>query len=422
MVSCNEEDILPKGVGENWVDVKTKVYHIDTLRVKLATFQFDSIAVSHAKRLMIGSYKDPEFGLIKSESYMQLTNPDAYAIDDKANFDSISLILKFDKYFYNDTIPDQEFQIYDVLEDIEPDDDSYFFSNTTDFKISSTPLAVTTFKPRPHKVDSLCIKLDHSYGETLFNKIKDNEINNNDEFLKDYRGFLIKANETNTCILGFLQTSKMKLYYTIDNGIEFESEEKVVNFEINADYTFNHIESNKEGTVLNDLDGALKIIPSYELNNYSYVQSGTGITSRIEITSVETLNDIPGDGVILDAFLKISLKQNSNDNNLQIRDSLMLKIVNHKSEVIDDLKDYEGNDVIGIVEEENSEYNITTYSFPIKSFLDLKKSSSKPEELFLIISPSEFNSSVDRYIFEGEKAAKDKKIKLEITYAVYDEN
>lgn len=409
-------------VGEDWVDVKTKVYHIDTLTVKLSTFQFDSITVSNAKRLMIGSYNDPEFGLIKSESYIQLKNSDLYEIDDKAEFDSISLVLKFDKYFYNDTIPSQEFKVHKVLEDIEPDDDDNFYYNTTNFKTSSTPLASNIFKPRPNKIDTLSIKLDNIYGKTLFNKIKDNEINNDEEFLEEYKGLMIRAGETNTSILGFSTNSEMKIYYTIDNGVEFESEEKIINFQINPTYSFNHIESDNEGTVIEDLDGSLKILPSYETNDKSFVQSGTGITSRIDIPYLETLNDIPGDGVVLDAFLKISLKQNSNSQTIQTRDSLQLKIVNHKSEIIDDLLNYDGNTVIGIVEEENSEYSIITYNFPIRSFLDMKFANAKPENLFLVISPSNFKSSVDRYIFEGENAINDKKIKLEITYAIYNEN
>ena len=105
-----------------------------------------------------------------------------------------------------------------------------------------------------------------------------------------------------------------------------------------------------------------------------------------------------------------------------IKDSLQLKIVNHKSEIIDDLLGYEGTPVIGIVEEENSEYKITTYKFSIKPFIDLKFIDNKPENLFLIISPPNYSSSIDRYIFEGEHAINDKKIKLEITYAIYNEN
>ena len=424
ILSCNGdgEDIFSMDVGEDWVDVKTKVYHIDTLTVKLSTFQFDSITVSNAKRLMIGSYNDPEFGLIKSESYIQLKNSDLYEIDDKAEFDSISLVLKFDKYFYNDTIPSQEFKVHKVLEDIEPDDDDNFYYNTTNFKTSSTPLTSNIFKPRPNKIDTLSIKLDNIYGETLFNKIKNNEFNSDEEFLEEYKGLMIAAGETNTSILGFSINSEMKIYYTIDNGVEFESEEKIINFQINPTYSFNHIESNNEGTVLEDLDGSLKILPSYETNNNSFVQSGTGITSRIDIPYLETLNDIPGDGVIIDAFLKISLKQNSNTHYLQTRDSLKLKIVNHKSEIIDNLLDYVGNAVTGVVEEKNSEFNITTYSFPIRSFLDIKFADPKPENLFLIISPQDFNSSLDRYIFKSENAVNDRDIKLEITYAIYHED
>ena len=97
--------------------------------------------------------------------------------------------------------------------------------------------------------------------------------------------------------------------------------------------------------------------------------------------------------------MKISLKQDSNSQNLQTRDSLQLKILNHKFEVIGDLLDYNENTVKGVIEEENSEYNITTYKFSIMPFIDLKFIDNKPENLFLIVSPQDYNSSVDRYIF-----------------------
>lgn len=420
LLSCNVDEEYT--VGEKWIDVKTKAYHIDTLTVKLSTFQFDSITVSNAKRLMIGSYSDPAFGLVKSESYIQLKNSYLYGIDDDAEFDSISLVLNFDNYFYNDTIPNQEFKIYNVLEDIEPNDDDNFYYNTTRFKTSSSPLASYIFKPRPNKTDSLSIKLDNTYGETLFNKIKNDEINSDEEFLEEYKGLMIKAGDSNTSILGFSMNSEMRIYYTIASGIEFESEEKVVNFQINQNNSFNHIESDNEGTVLKDLDGSLKMLPSYETDNNSFVQSGIGITTRIDIPYLKTLYDIPGDGIVLDVFLKISLKQNSDSQNLHARETLQLKIMNHKSEILDDLLDYEGNAVIGFIEEENPEYSITTYNFPIKTFLDMKLTYANPENLFLVISPPDFQSSVDRYIFEGENAVKDKKTKLEITYVVYNEN
>ncbi len=422
LFSCsNGEEFDAINVGDDWVDVKTKVYHIDTLTVKLSTFQFDSITASN-KRLIIGAYNDPVFGLTKSESYVQLKKFDLYDIEDKAEFDSISLVLKYDKYFYNDTIPSQEFKVYTVLEDIEPDDDSNFFYNTTNFKTSNSPLATKNFKPRLFKTDSLSIKLDNSYGETLFNKIKDNKINNDEELLDEYKGLLIKPSESNTSIIGFSTNSEMRIYYSIDNGVEFESEEKVIKFQINPTNSFNHIESSNESTILKDLDGSQKAIPSYNTDNNSFVQSGTAISTRIDIPHLETLYDIPGDGIILDAFLKISLKQDSNSQNLQTRDSLQLKILNHKFEVIGDLLDYNENTVKGIIEEENSEYNIITYKFSIMPFIDLKFTDNKPENLFLIVSPQDYNSSVDRYIFEGEHAINDKKIKLEITYAIYNED
>ena len=418
----NEEEIFSLDIGNDWVDIKTKVYLIDTITVKLSTFQFDSINVSTTKRVMVGSYNDSEFGITKSKSYIQLKSDyDTFEIDDKAKYDSISLVLKYDKYFYNDTIPNQEFKVYKVLDDIEPDED--YFYNTTLIKSSAIPLAIKNFQPRPNKIDSLIINLDKTFGETLFNKIKDNQINNEDEFLDEYKGLLIEGNESNTSILGFTLDSELHIYYSIDNGIEFESENKILNFSFSATKIFNHIESDQEGTFFENIENSETLLPSFETNNNTFIQSGTGITTRIDIPYLETLYDIPGEGVILDTYLRISLEQSSDDLKiLKTRDSLQLYIVNQKNEIIEELLDYGGNIVTGEIENNVSEFNITNYLFPIKPFIDLKLTAIKPEDLFLILIPKDFYSSVDRYIFEGEHATKDQKVKLEIIYTVYNEN
>uniref|UniRef100_UPI0040488FCA DUF4270 family protein n=1 Tax=Mariniflexile sp. TaxID=1979402 RepID=UPI0040488FCA len=415
LVSCQEDTTLP--VGEDWINVSTKVYYIDTLTVKASTFKFDSIVVSNASRLLIGTYTDPVFGISKSKSYVQLYNS-VYSLDNDAVFDSIALILKYDNYFYNDTIPTQKFNIYRVTQKIEPDDETDYFYNTTEFTYESTPLASESFLAYPKKEDSLHIILNNSFGKSLFDDIKNNDINNSEEFLYRYKGLLIEADNSNTTILGFSYDSFLRIYYTIKDETDDVSNEFDIKF--NSSNSFNNISSDTQGTYFESLTNQDVYLPSYLTNNATYIQAGTGIATRIEIPYIEKINDIPGTGTILDANLKISIKQSSSTEILFTNDDLNIYIYNKNGEVLGSLTDTLGETVLGLIENESSEYNIITYSIPLKYFLDLKLSTINDDNLFLAIYSQNYNDSLDRYIFNGEKASNDLKAKLELTYTIYD--
>ncbi len=415
LVSCEEDTELT--VGEDWINVSTKVYFIDTLTVKATTFKFDSINVSNASRLMIGAYTDPVFGVSKSKSYVQLSNS-IYSLDDDAVFDSIALILNYDTYFYNDTIPTQKFNVYRVTKKIEANDETDAFYNTTEFTYDATPIASESFLAYPKKEDSLHILLDNTFGKTLFNDIRDNEINNSEEFLYRYKGLLIEADNNNTAILGFSTDSYLRIYYSIPDETNDESYEFDIPF--NSTNSFNNISSDTQGTYFEALTDQDVYLPSYLTNNASYIQAGTGIATRIEIPYLEKINDIPGTGTIVDANLKLSIKQSSSTKTLFTSDNLNIYIYNKNGEVISSLTNTAGETVLGLIESENSEYNIITYSIPLKYFLDLKLSIINDDNLFLVIYSENYNESMDRYIFNGENASNDLKVKLELTYAIYD--
>ncbi|MEH6408141.1 MAG: DUF4270 family protein, partial [Leeuwenhoekiella sp.] len=337
-VACSSEDDATFPVGENWVSSGTKVYFIDTLTVESSTFQFDSISESSTDRYLIGSYTDPVFGLTKSKLYAQL-GAAVYTIASDAKFDSIALILNYDNYFYNDTIPDQTFNVYRVTQDIKPDEDVYY--NTTTFESDTEPLGSYTFSPRPVREDSIHLPLKNDFGQLIFDELQDNVINNTDEFVNEYKGLLIDAANTNTTMLGFSTDSFLRIYYTVDSEIE-EEDSQTIDISFNTTNTFNNISSKKEGTYFANLANEQDFIPSTETSNTSFIQAGTGIATRVGIPYLERLNDIDGDGTILTANLKITLKQNSNTSNLYTRDSLQVYIIDQKNQVLGQLYDYSG--------------------------------------------------------------------------------
>ncbi|TEB40657.1 DUF4270 family protein, partial [Flavobacterium circumlabens] len=103
-----------------------KVILIDTVTVEMSTINFDSLVTSGQSRILVGNYDDPIFGKVKSDGYFQLES-DSYSLPGAGSdteavnyvFDSISMILKYNNYFYGDTTKVQTFGIHRVLQKIK---------------------------------------------------------------------------------------------------------------------------------------------------------------------------------------------------------------------------------------------------------------------------------------------------------------
>lgn len=415
--SCNGDDgELSLQIGEDYINSNTKVFFIETMTVESSTIKFDSLIVSNSNRILVGAYNDPIFGTTQSKSFLQLQNS-YFDINDEAVYDSIALILNYDKYFYNDTIPIQQFEVYEVLETIKPDEGYYF--NSTNFNVSNLPIAIKDFIAKPKKDDSLHISVIDTYGSTLFNKIMNNDINNIVDYHDEYKGLQIVANEAvTTSVLGFSKESFLRMYYSIPG--EIESDELFLDFDVNYGNTFNQITSDKTGTYFESIEDQETVLSSLETDNSSFIQSGTGIVTRINIPHIKSLNDIQGDGVVVDAKLKFSIKQDSDSQNLFTRDSLSLFVIDRKGNVLENLLAL-GSPVFGNIVNDDPEFETDLYEVDIKPFIELKQAETF-EEYFLAIYSQEFNESVDRYIFNGGQSSEDLKMKLELTYAIYDED
>lgn len=425
ILSCSKEDNLSLEIGDHFTEIDTRVIMIDTMTVLASTFKFDSLAVSSTNRLLIGSYNDEIFGLTKTESYLQFergfgeSSTSDFEIDNEATYDSIALIMKYDHYFYNDTIAVQNYKVHQLVEDIEFDDDALQYYNTTNFNFEASPIADHHLVVEPKKEDSLFIKLDNSFGNVLFDKIKDGDIETNEELLDDYKGLVIKSNDNNTAIVGFSKSSLLRIYYTIPS--ETDPIELEFDFSLNVENSFTHTANTYENTLFESLNDQEIQLSSSDANNLSYIQSGLGLTTRIDIPYINKLHDIPGDGVLIDAFLKIPVKTLDPNLNLHTRDSIKGILINEKSENLGSIINASG-EIYAVLSDESTEFDNAYYSMNLKTFLDLKLDESNfQENFFIALNPQDFDSSIDRYMFYNTDE-EDKKLILQLLYATYDED
>lgn len=423
IISCSD-DIYNDSefvAGETFTDSNIRLILIDTLTVSTSTMKFDSIVTSESTRILLGKYTDTVFGSVTASSYMQFL-PDSYTIDSEAEFDSIVMVLGYDQYYYNDTLQKNTIHIKKINENFNPESDDFFY-NTSSIGYEENDLGFKEYHPRPLAGDSITIKLVDDFGTDIFSKLQEKDIVNADEYRDYFKGIgMIPDDTDNGAIIGFSKSSEktyMRLYYSLDT--EFESEQKSLDISIDGTTTpvpfFNRITADDPIAPLQTLTDSKTNLPSSDSNNQSYIQSALGIAMRVQFPSITSLYDIPGSGTILDGVLKIKPMAQSYDEHLKLRDTLAVYVVDQNNNLIETLS----SSSFAILNRDNQEFNDIYYEIPIAYYLEELQLKNRDFDDALILLPSDYNSTVDRFILNGNANGENEAI-LELTYGIYDED
>ncbi|MCK0192327.1 DUF4270 family protein [Arenibacter sp. F20364] len=425
MVSCSDDTINDSDfvAGGTFTDSNVRVVLIDTMNVETYTTKFDSLVTSQASRMLIGKYIDPVFGAVKSSSFAEIL-PNSYYIDPDAVYDSIGFFLKYDNYYYNDTLKSNTIHIKELSELLYPADGSDFY-NTSKVGFLEEDLGSLTYTPRPFETDSLYIKLSDILGADIFEQLQQKNITNTEEFRDYLHGITLQPGEDDDgSIVGFsFATSVMRMYYSIS---EVESRTQyTIDFAINTTSIpipfFNQmsvVETNEYLKTLTDREVALN---SSESDNQSFIQSGIGYTTRIEFPNLKTLFDIQGQGTLLNAVLKIKPVLGSYNDELALRDNLSLFVVDQNNDLTEQLMGWDSSAIQATLNRDGEEYNDIYYEIPLTTYIETLLLTERETGDAIILLPENYNSTVDRFVIMGNEGS-DKGVKLELTYAIYDED
>lgn len=412
-------------MGSDYLSINNKVLLIDTLTVDVSTINFDSLVTSNQSRILIGNYTDPILGEVKSESYFELT-PTTYTLGSSSDtqtinyvFDSIAMILKYDRYYYGDTTKVQTINIHQLTQKVKPvvGDDSFY--NNSVLSYDSKSIGSRTFYPKPIGKDSVNIQMDATFGKNLFNKLKNNEITSVDEFNDYFKGIVIKPSTANSSnVIGYTTACVMRMYYKQANSNSEDTYTK--DFTI-ADVTkqFNNISLDKTGTILQNLPDSRNKLSSESTNNSAFIQSGTGIACRVDFPFIKQLKYISEKGVIVDAELIIKPIKNSASALYPIKDSLKVYECDHLNRISKILTYSDGSQMLAKLNTTPDEFNENIgYKINIGSFLNqemLKTSSSKSS---LIFTFPNITKGVNRIVLGNQKNTENK-LQLKIYYISY---
>ena len=303
LLSCNK-DI---SVSLDDINEDIAVTFIDSFTVNTSTYQLKHLPSFGTKTVLVGKAQTAELGAVKSSAYLKLLL-ETYTnnIPQGATFDSVTLILKPNaaKYYYGDTLSNQEFSVHKVTQDIVTTNlltaiDSYntpvyvtgpnIFTNQK-FNYENTALGTGTFKPRIQSLDTISIRLADSFGKDLFDKFNSNNFNvtTPEAFQAYLKGIAIVPNELNTAIIGLSDTVHININYSSigSDGFKVPGKRVITSTINNSSYMYNNIEYDRTGTSFEALNENNRELTFAQTDKKLYVQSGTGLVTKIKLPSL----------------------------------------------------------------------------------------------------------------------------------------
>ncbi|QZT36728.1 DUF4270 domain-containing protein [Halosquirtibacter xylanolyticus] len=415
--SCMD-DGMGYELGDDLVDDDSRVVMIDTVAIDVSTFMLDSLVTTNTERVTVGNLIDPMVGTTTTQTRVQFICNFYPAMESTAEFDSITMILHSDGYFYGDTLSMQDVEVYPLDEYLDPDDysndASTFYNTNTIYYDPQKLLGKKVFRPSFRKDSTLSIPLDKELGKRLFNLAYDqnDSLINVDEFKEILPGIVIVPGAESQIVTGFeaptdsissgASPPQIKIYYhdkMSDEALSFSLQYT------RSDYMYNTFTTDYSGTSLEGLKHDNEVtIPTNQSDDVSYVQGGNGLVTRLNFRDMKDLQYI-GPGMIASAILTFKpLKGSFNRFDFRLPTTLSPYIVDKKNKVLGQLLSEDGESpVMGYLFEDAAYEDNTEYRIDITSFIknEFREDQEWDRSLILQLTSFEENRAVDRLVIDN---------------------
>ncbi len=200
-LTCKEEDTIV-GADLQPDSEKYQLQFTDTISIK-AYSTIDSIISNQMSLNLLGFVSDPIFGKSQANIYSQFRlSVTSLEFGQEAVLDSIVLTLSYEGFF-GDTLKPFIIRVYELDEDIE-NEKTYYNTSTLAYKATNLTAAPNYYcYPTPKAINAadtiskmpvLRIALQNKFGmEKFIEKSNAEELENNDNFLKYFKGLYIVA-------------------------------------------------------------------------------------------------------------------------------------------------------------------------------------------------------------------------------------
>lgn len=272
--------------------VPVATYYTDTLTVRTSTVIADSVRTENPDVFLVGRAVDPLLGTVEASTYFRVN---VAKIDLGTNFlyDSLELLTSY-RFAFGDTIREQEVAIHRLTESIDVTKKYY---NTSQVAYDPTPLGKRTFVPRPVSNGVLRFRISDELGREIAALSGKTEGSTNEEFQKVVKGFVLKGGVANTSIIGFRGAGSgvaLRLHYravgtdTVARTLDLLAvAQTATGGTVRAG--FNRVIADRAGTPFANL-APLTRLPASATNGQTFVQDAAGLTTKIEIPYLTSLN------------------------------------------------------------------------------------------------------------------------------------
>jgi hypothetical protein len=407
LLGCNDEatEIGSDFFSEGSLDVS----YIDSSTVNLSTVRFESVVTNTTSRIVLGTAIDEKLGRVTASTFFQAGLSSAFSLEDKnVEYAYSSIVLTYDEYFYYDTTTSLTLKVHLLSESIELSDEGYL-RNTDSFTFQEDVLGSSTFSPRPHRDDSVEIKLNDTFGRVLYNKAVEghSDLESNSNFIDLIKGFaIIPDTLSSASMIGFLASPELRLYYwdksLVPAVLTFKS------FPVNTGYISTHFHTNYRYG-LKSL-AAEENLPSSASDGISFIQGGAGLALRVDIPYLRELKQNTN-FYVTKASLEIYPQENSYNKTTPLPDLLVAYQVNTSNSVYSESIYYSTlNPDVDLDRDTGYTLDITAF---VKEQMELQEFNDNA--LLFALNGEAFNTGADRIYFTSKNAKQ--KPKLKIYYA-----
>jgi hypothetical protein len=417
--SCSKVSV---DLGTDFVDNSTtNLVLVDSTTLEISTVYVDSFSTSAGGSILAGSYTDPQFGKIKSNSFVQLGAPAAHTIPNGAVFDSLEVILKLNKTFYGDTLSSYNIAIHQLKETIKlPDEQTSFFNNNK-LDYNATALGSTSAVINPSTRDTIAVRISQALGQELFDKMfTSNEVMATDaQFVDYFKGLSIVAGDNNNLLLGFKDSLTMRLHYRSPGVINTDA---TIDFPLNTNTNqFNNITADRTGTPIAAIGAGNKQIFSAQSQNAGYSQYISGVMAKIRLPYLRNILQLNDYVKIIRADLVIKPVKNSFTSYYALPPNLRLSTTDQYNLPGADLTAYVSstgayNVQYGSLYIDQLYGNETAYTYDVTAYLQAEIAKTDNNKDGLLVLPPGPTQTFNR-IMIGDRNNPESKSQVKIYYA-----
>ncbi|WPP48215.1 DUF4270 family protein [Catalinimonas niigatensis] len=299
LFSCENEDLLSLDFDPQDENINLSFTEL-TLPFQLV--QRDSVVTTNAERILVGDYRNEDFGLVKATGYinMGISSGAVNNADDDDELDSLVLIVVKD-YFYGDAGSNLQQTIH-IHQLSEPFNDTISYYQDSSLPYDAMYLGALSFTADAEEpADTLRVGLSNAVGNDFLEKLKSDaaELDSSALFEDYFKGLALVPSSENSFASGFSRV-QMVMYFSAPADTASKS------FSFTASRIFNGVEIDRSGTAIANINQPQQV--GSATDNRFYLQATTGLIPRIDFQPLVEFVESNPDRVLLNrVVLRIGL-------------------------------------------------------------------------------------------------------------------